>query len=643
MDPNDRNKLNRIEELKSKLFSKTSNTHTGHRDSFSHPHNTDVPDAWAEKGEAFRNSSVNFFLKTSLLKKFFFFSVSFFVLALGYASYMFFAAGNTVSNDNIEISILGNAFTAGGEELPLQIGITNKNNSPLELVDLVVEYPRGSSGDLSSDTERVRESIGSIPAGGVKNINKKIIIFGEQNSVRPIRVFIEYRVEGSNAIFIKDKLYEVTINSTPINLSVEAPATASPNQDISLNIKATLNATSPVSKILLRVDYPVGFEFTSAKPAPSYGNNVWDLGDLPPGAERDIEISGKMRDVFDGEDKIFHIKSGSQSSADKSVIGVVFNSMAKTVVIKKSSIEARLYIDNVYAREYATDSRTPVYAEIHWANNLETNINDLEIRAKIIGNAVDRKTISARQGFYNSSRDEIIWDKNSTNGFDEVNPGDSGVVTFSVLPLSLFSASAGMLVEPSIKIEVVVAGKQALSGYELTTLTNSESAVVKVISDVGFATKILHYSGPFKNTGFIPPKVEQETSYTVVWSLTNTANNISKGVVRTTLPSWVTFGGSVSPPSEDLAFNTSTKEITWNAGNVPKGTGITTPSREVAFNIILTPSLSQVGNTPTLVNDAVLTGHDDFANVNIRIVKVSLTTRLANDSAMPPNGDRVVE
>ena len=643
MAQNDRNKLNRIEELKTKLFSKTSDSQTGHRDSFSPLHTGEVPDSWADKGGALRDASENFFLRTSLFKKFFLFSVSVFVLAVGYASYMFFAAGNTVSNDNIDISILGNAFTSGGEELPLQIGITNKNNSALELVDLVVEYPKSSSGDLSSETERIRESLGSIPAGGIRNENVKIIIFGEQNSVRPIRVFIEYRVEGSNAIFVKEKFHEVTISSTPINLSVEAPATASPNQDINIKVKTALNATNAASKILVRIDYPIGFQFTSAKPMPSYGNNVWDLGDLDPGEEKEIDISGKMLDVYDGEDKVFHIWSGSQSPADKAVIGVVFNSVAQTVAIRKSAIEAHLYINNVFAREYATDARTPVYGEIHWSNNLETNINDLEIRARITGNAVDRKTISARLGFFNSSKNEIVWDKNSTNTFSEVSPGDSGVVTFSVSSLSLLSGGSGMLVDPSMNIEVVVAGKQALSGYEFTDLTNSESAVVKVISDVGFATKGLYYSGAFKNSGPIPPKVEEETSYTVVWSLSNTANNISKGVVKSSLPSWVKFGDKISPPSEDLTFNASTKEITWNVGNIPKGTGVSKPSREVSFNIVFTPSLSQVGSTPVLVNDAVLTGHDDFANVNVRVVKTSLTTRLSNDAAMPANGDKVSE
>src|SRR3990167_1483442 len=185
MPPHDGDKLNRIEELKSKLFNKNYQTKIGHRDSFPHFQKREVMDSWIKKEDA-RST----------------FREVFFILALGYASYMFFAKGNTVSNDNIDISVLSNAFTAGGEEYPLLLEIANKNNSPLDLVDLVVEYPKSSQASLSQDNERLRISLGTIPAGGVKNENMKLVLFGEQGSTRQIKISLEYRVEGSNAIFI---------------------------------------------------------------------------------------------------------------------------------------------------------------------------------------------------------------------------------------------------------------------------------------------------------------------------------------------------------------------------------------------------------------------------------------------------------
>lgn len=649
MPPNDKNKLNRVEELKNKLFNRNYQTKIEHRDTFTHSNRGEVPEVWMNgemvDADAF-NSSDKFFMKTSMFKKFFTFSLVFFIFTLAYAGYVFFAGGNTVSNNNIDISILGNNFVAGGEELSFVVGITNKNSSALDLVDLVMEYPKSSStsqDDLSAGTERFRESLGTIPSGAVRNENLKVVLFGEQGSVRPIKISLEYRVEGSNAIFVKEKLYEVTINSTPLNLTVDMPETISPNQDITLNVKTALNATKPSSNILVKVDYPVGFQFSSANPPPSLGNNVWSLGDLAPGAERDISIVGKMVDVFDGEEKTFHISGGSQSASDKSMIDVVFSSLARAVTVKKPFIEAKVLVNGVYQREYAVNSKGQIQGQIEWTNNLDTKINDLSIVAKISGNAVNRKTINGQQGFYDSAKDIITWDKNSIRGFDEVNPSETGSVGFNISLLSLFSAGGGMLVDPTIKIEVSISGKQLSSGFDTQSLSNSASSIIRIISDVGFSAKALYFSGPFSNTGPIPPKAENETTYTITWSVSNTANNISKAVARSSLPSWVRFVGPIMPLDEDLNYNPSTKEIIWNVGSIPKGTGITTADHSVSFQVAFSPSLSQVGTRPVLVRDVVLTGHDNFANVDVRASKTSLTTLLDSDPMLPIGGGTVVE
>ncbi len=131
-----------------------------------------------------------FFMKTSMFKKFFIFSVVF-LFSIAFVAFMFFLEGKNVSNDNIDISIFGNNFTAGGEDLPILIvEITNKNNSALDLVDLIVEYPKGSVGDLSCGTERLRMSLGTIPSGSSSNENLKVVLFGEQGSVRPVQIFL---------------------------------------------------------------------------------------------------------------------------------------------------------------------------------------------------------------------------------------------------------------------------------------------------------------------------------------------------------------------------------------------------------------------------------------------------------------------
>lgn len=640
MSSPDLERLSKIEDLKNKLFSRNYQTKVEHRDMFPHQAGQKVSDSW-EKEAGGLNFWEKMFMRTPVFKKFFVFSVVFFILAVSYASYVLFFKGNTVSNDNIGIAVLGNTFTAGGEELSLVVEVTNKNNVALDLVDLIIEYPKGSDGNIQ-DTERYRETLGTIPSGGVKSENVKLVLFGEQGSVRPISISLEYRVEGSNAIFVKERMYEVSIDSTPLDISVSGPSTASPNEELILKIKSTLNTTKPISDVLLRVDYPVGFQFVSAKPEPAFGNNVWNLGDLTPGSEKDISITGKLLDAFEGEEKTFRIQSGSQSSLDKASLDVVFNSVAYMLNIERPLIEAKLYINGVAGREHSAGARGEINAEIRWANNLETRINNFSIRANLSGNALDQRSIDANQGFYSSVEKTIIWDRNSFDAFREMDPGESGSVDFSFSPGPLFSASGGMLADPSISIEVRASGTQSLEGSDSEELSAQESSVVKITSDVRFANKALYYSGAFTNKGPIPPQAEKETTYTIVWTLSNTSNPVSKAKVTSSLPPWVKF---IEPSggSSDLLYNPSTKEIVWNVGTISKGAGISNPGKEISFQVALTPSLSQVGTSPTLINDAVLTGTDDFANVPVRVNKSSLSTRLSNDPTFPNFGDRVVE
>ena len=73
MPLNDREKLNRIEELKTKLFNKNYQTKIEYRNSFPHFRREDVMDSWEKKETAEPILEKNFFMKTSMFKKFLYF------------------------------------------------------------------------------------------------------------------------------------------------------------------------------------------------------------------------------------------------------------------------------------------------------------------------------------------------------------------------------------------------------------------------------------------------------------------------------------------------------------------------------------------------------------------------------------------
>ena len=600
-----------------------------------------IPTKWGTKPplKGIRKKKIT--ISSSFFKNFFIFSIIVFFGSLLFAFFMFRGGFTTVSSENIDITILGNAFTPGGEDLQLQIEITNRNSAALEFSDLLLEYPKGSLGETEGDYVRIRRSLGTIGAGETAIESIKIVLFGEQGSVKDVRVALEYRIEGSNAIFVRETSYEITISSAPISLTVEAPKTITSGQEITLEIGAVLNIDRVIEDMRLKVLYPPGFEFKEASPSPALGTNVWDLGDLSPGTEKKISITGT---VFgqDGESRTFKVFSGSEDPADPSKIGVVFNSLLHTTIVIRPFIEARITLGGVYRDEYAVASQKEISIEIPWSNNLTSRIDNVEIKVKLSGNALDQTSVQSRRGFYSSALNTITWDKNTDTSFTSIASGQSGAVDFSVSSLPLFSGTQTLLLNPQIVVEVSIKGKESIGGVT-KELINIESRTFKIVSDFQIAAKALHYTGPFTNSGTLPPQVNQETEYAILWSVTNSSNRISQALAKTTLPSYVRFTGVISPLSEDVSFDEATREVTWNIGTVPRGTGLTREDLEVAFQVAFLPSLAQVGQKPTLIGETTLTGQDVFADSLIQNKKRSLDTRLSNDPGFNPNDDKVIQ
>lgn len=577
----------------------------------------------------------------SFFKKFFYFSLGFAVLAALFAVGMFFTGGNSVSNANIEINILGNSFTAGGEELPLQVEVSNKNASALELSDLFIEYDKG--GDAVSGAGHVRDlnSLGTIPAGGTSTKNFFVTLFGEQGSTKNIDFTLQYRLHGSNAIFVKKATFVVTINSAPVSLSVDGPKSVTPNQKLTFTVKTVSNSKNTLSGMLLHVKYPTGFNFEKSVPEATASNNVWNLGDLAPGAERDVVITGTVYGQ-DGEDRAFHVYTGAMSADDNTKIGVTYNSLLQTIALVKPFLAAHLSINGSTADITPVGSAGNVSVAVTYANNLPTRITDASVVVQLSGNALDGKTVDAQKGFYNSLDKTITWNKTSVSELASIEPADQGILQFSFKVLPLWS-SGGTIAKPSVKVSVSIKGKQPDQGGAVSEVTDFEEKTAVINSDLGFSADASYGTGPFSNTGPIPPKANQPTTYTITWTVTNSANALTDGIVTALLPTYVDWVGTISPAGEAIEYDATTSTIRWKMGTVPAGSGTSGPARKVSFQVRLNPSSTQVGSVPKLVLDATVSAKDTFTGSSLTTSRGAVSTQLRNEPGFPPNGQTVVQ
>jgi len=606
----------------------------------------DVSSEWKHEDEKHienKNSLIET-LPMSFFKKLFVGSLVFFIVAFSVAVFLFFRGNNIVSSENVDISVLGPVSIDGGKELSLQIVIKNNNNTALEYTDLLIEYPSGvnDSTDVTKELPRYRKSLGVIKPGETVNEIIRAIFFGEEGQKKDIKIKLEYRIGGSNAIFVKEASYTVNISSSPVSVSIDMLKEINANQDMEIKVEVTSNSKEKIKNVLLRLDYPFGFEPTSSVPEPKYGKNIWELGDISTGKKITIRVIGVMK-AQDNEVKIFGAFVGRQDKLKEREIATVYSSTFEEVNIKKPFIGVVLTLDGASSAEHVITSSEIIRGSLSWTNNLSTQIKDAVIEVKIEGDVLNKFSINVDRGVYNSSSNTIVWNKNTMPELGTIKPGKTGRMTFSFSAKPLIGSQSSLLREPEINISVSARGKRVSETGVQEEINKFTSQRVLVNTNLSLNSRAIYYSGPFTNTGPIPPKAESQTTYSIIWSVSNSSNSLSDVEVTGILPSSVNWLKVVTPQNENITFNKSTGEIVWRIGDLDAGVGTISDVRQVIFQIGFIPSLSNIGKTPEIVTNIVVSGNDDFTGEKVSQSKHPLTTNLTTDPIFDSANAQVVQ
>lgn len=565
--------------------------------------------------------------KISFMKIIFIVAIVLFIVSASILAYFWFKGTNIVSGSNININIKGPLRVNGGEAVLLDVFIENKNTSPLELADLKIGFPQGSVSIDGKELGRKTEPLGRIDAGASIKKSFSAFFFGEENEEKKIDFVLEYRLEGSNAIFVKDAQYSIKINRPPVGISLSVPQKISSNEEMNLEIETVSNSETVIKNLVLQIDYPSGFQFLKAVPEPSNKDNTWEIGDLDVSKKRNFLITGLIEGQ-DLEEKAFRVRAGI---LNKNGDFIYYGGTAETVVIKKPDLDLVIFLNGKDIKDNIAFSGNSIRGEIVWKNNLSAGVRNVIVELKIKGEALNERSISVSNGFYRTSDKTLVWNISSLSELNLIAPGEKGAGKFSfevLKPLPIKSIEDKNFI---ITLEGHISGRSASESLGDVEIKNDASKEIKIASFLQLANYVLHYTGPFKNTGPMPPEVGSETTYTVIWSLGNTSNDFSSVKISSFLPPYVRFLNKISPENANLSFEESTGKIIWDAGDITAGAGIIQPAREIAFQISLMPSLNQIDTAPFLVLETVLEGYDNFVDNTVNETKPPLDTELKND------------
>ncbi len=601
-------------------------------------HPPEIPTEEVELNKLYKDNSMSFFTKILIA------SVIFFILAVGIGAFLFFKGSNIVSAKNVDITVSSPVSVSGGEPITFDIQVLNQNNITLESVVLTVDFPTGTTEieDNQTELKQIKDPMDDIQPGGIGQRTVYASMFGEENSKKEIKILVEYMVKGSNATFRKEKTVEILISSSPISLSVTSFKEVNSGQEFELTVNLNSNSTEVIKNLLLKAAYPFGFSYISSDPKPTSDTSTWQIGDIPPGGKRVLKIRGKLEGQ-DEEARVFRFMAGSYSPENNKVIGTEYTSTSQEISITKPFMTVGVSIDgNSENQQYVARFDDSVKVDVSYFNNLTTPIIDAEISVKLAGSAFEKSSVSPDEGIYRSDDSEITWNGITTSELRDIGAGESGRVSFDITPRNL-SNSTRAIINPELKLDISIKGKRNSENNVPENLISTAQRTIKISSDVHLGGQVVRSSGPFENSGQIPPVAERETTYTIFWTVDNTTSNISNAQVQSSLPPYVRWVGNVGPSSENIKYNSTDGTLVWNVGSVGTHTSNTSRRRQVAFQVALKPSITQVGEIPVLVNQSYLVAQDDFTGETLRSNLGTLNTRFSTDPTFREGDEKVVQ
>jgi len=634
MEPNS-NKKTRLEKLEQKLYARNPDiVRKGRTDLREKEYN--LENSWKHEDQVPETEPEKPTLGLAPEKKKGFFGMIlifaglFFLASVAYAGFVFLTGNQNISGDDVEINIVGPVSIGGGEELSLDVIIQNNNPVPLEIVDLVVEYPEGtkSAEDLITDLRRTREGIGDIPSGSVTRESISAALFGEEGSNKQIQVGIEYRIPGSNAVFDKKKVFEVSLNASPIRITTSGNTEISSGQTIEFEYKIVSNSSNELENLMVIADYPFGFDFERADVRPTFGENIWVFDSLKPNEEKIVKITGQVTGQNE-EERIFRFNAGLQSDSEREELGIIFTNVIYDVLVQKPFVDLAMTINGSKNSVIGIGSGENIKSEILFSNNTNDVLRDVQIEVKLNGSVFDESTVSAVGGFYRSSDNTIIFNRSDFSDLEEIAPRDQVKLAFSFKMLDLKKINTSIQ-NPEIKISTKVSGERLSDDPRENEISEVSLRTIKVLSDTLVNAFTLSSTGPFSNTGPLPPVVETETTYTITWSVSNNTNGLEDAKVTATLPAYVGWSNQISPSSENITYDPGSRQVIWDLTSVAPGVGFLGQARDVSFKLNILPSVSQVGTSPALLRNTKFSATDSFVGVEIQKVVNDVNTALAD-------------
>lgn len=606
--------MSELEDLQRKIYRKAPDISERPEDRLSPPQSAKPEVAWGrQKEHSFLLRNIWLFITAA-------------VVIIGGLSLLFFGTSG-FSEDKVLVNIDVAREVTAIELVQWKVTIENTNNIALENVELRFRYPENSTPfeDIHLEGGVSRVSLGTIEAGQDLNRIFHARLFGEEDEIKTVTARISFMTAGISRELSKEVAAQTKIKELPLVFDARGPQNLRSGEEASWIFTFRNNSSLDLASLRARIDYPQGFTFIGADPPANFESNIWEIPSLKIGQERVITVKGILTGSLDEQKSFnafleFPLGEGAYVSLARKIV---------TTKLVLSPLSLSLLVNDEEA--LAANTGESLNAVLTYRNNITEEINDMVLTLTMLGEMLDIPSVES-DGNFDVGAKIVTWNESTTPSLARLRPGESASVnvsfnvknTFNIKSFSDKNFSLRLLGEiKSLHPPGFLRPEATIQRKEFVIPINTQ-VKVQVVGEYRTA------GGSFINTGGIPPSVGKQTTYNIIWRVTNTSNDVKDFEIISTLPAWATFTGlkKANFAEEGLFFDSTSRRMIWNVNRLPSGTGFVLPVYEAAFQIGVSPESKHIGSVIDIIGSSQVKGVDEFTNQVINFLSPPVRTDL---------------
>lgn len=549
-----------------------------------------------------------------------------------------------LKQDQIALDLKAPAEFTSGEHMDYEINYGNDSLEKLQSGEILFEVPAGfrvlqSSVEARREGEKYLFTIPDVEPGKGGKVVVSGVLIGEQNTNALAKAEIGVSPANSpKTRYSKVASATTVIVAVPIEVSVEASGSAISGERIFAVVHVRNVSSLPQEGLFLKLNAPPGMQLSPEDKEFSADfstqDGLWQLPAIKP-LEEVVRTAVLYVDGSAGERRPLDIevgvKDGDQTFIQRKVSHVVTITASELSVVQSFNKKPG---DQVVA---AGDK---LQGSIAYQNTGTVGLKSVVISAKFEGNGFDPASLQLKNGAYNPTTKTITWTSATVPELAVVAPNQTGEITydFSLLPAASFPVVDG---KGNNNVLTVIA---SVDSPDVKTPLGQEKRIVSERVNLEVATSLPLDVAAFyddgrlglASTGPTPPKVGQQTTYTLRFRLGTTLNDVGDMRLTAVLPDGVSYTGKTYLTTGAVEHNERTGEVIWNIPLIAALTGRTTPPAELDVQVAVTPGENTKGKEIQLLNVIKVEGTDEFVD---QLVSTQIADRFpTTDTAVPGKG-----